>query len=137
MTSTEMNIEASTPSVAELPRVARRTESVSRSSAADMVDAWGEARSRDLKRSPYPRVLGTVLRHASRVQVAAWDRALRDVRRVQEEQLLSLVRHAKDTDFGRAHGFASIRSYEDFARQVPVGDYDSHSPFIDRMRKGE
>jgi hypothetical protein len=142
MTSTEMNeMHQSASSAAELPRVARRPESVvsrpSLSQPSDMANAWGAARSRELRRSPYPRVVGTVLRHASRVQVAAWDRALGDVRGVQEQQLLSLVAHAKDTDFGRAHGFAGIRSYEDFARQVPVGDYDSHSPFIDRMRKGE
>ncbi len=56
---------------------------------------------------------------------------------MQEQQLLSLIAHAKDTEFGREHGFSRIRSYDDFVRQVPVGDYDSHSPYIDRMRKGE
>ncbi|HEX3345289.1 MAG TPA: GH3 auxin-responsive promoter family protein, partial [Polyangiaceae bacterium] len=142
MTSTEMNeMHQNASSTAENPRVARRPERVSTAAraaeAAQMADAWGEARSRDLQRSPYPSVVGKVLRHASRVQVAAWDRALGDVRRVQERQLLSLIEHAKGTEFGRAHGFANIRSYEDFARQVPVGDYDSHSPFIERMRKGE
>jgi hypothetical protein len=135
MTSTEMNeMHQNASPVAEHPRVARRTESVSR---AAMADAWADARSRDLRRSPYPRLVGSVLRRVSGVQVAAWDRALGDVRRVQEQQLLSLVQHAKDTAFGRAHGFSSIRGYDDFARQVPIGDYDSHSPFIDRMRQGE
>jgi hypothetical protein len=136
MTSTEMN-EMHQTAPADIPRVARRAERVSRSDASAMADAWGEARSRDLRRSPYPRLVGSVLRRASAVQVKAWDRALHDVRRVQEQQLLSLVHHARDTEFGRAHGFSSIRGYEDFARQVPVGDYDSHSPYIDRMRKGE
>ena len=107
MTSTEMNEMPERASTAELPRVARRTESVSRSSAADMVDAWGEARSRDLKRSPYPRVLGTVLRHASRVQVAAWDRALRDVRRVQEEQLPMPSLVLIDGGLGQLHAAAA------------------------------
>jgi hypothetical protein len=144
MTSTEMNeMHQSATPAAESPRAdrpaprpgdARRTESVSSSA---MADAWDEARSRRLRRSPYPRLVGSVLRRAAGVQVAAWDRALLDVKRVQERQLLSLLEHAKDTEFGRAHGFSRIRSYEDFVRGVPVGDYDSHSPFIDRMRKGE
>jgi len=135
MTSTEMNeMHQNASPAAERPLVARRAESASR---VAMADAWADARSRDLRRSPYPRVVGSVLRRVSGVQVAAWDRALADVRRVQEQQLLSLVQHAKDTHFGRAHGFAGIRRYEDFARQVPIGDYDSHSPFIDRMRQGE
>ncbi|MGH7296540.1 MAG: GH3 family domain-containing protein [Polyangiaceae bacterium] len=118
------------------PRVGAARAATSASSSA-MADAWDEARSRRLHRSPYPRAVGALLRQAARVQVGAWDRALRDVRRVQERQLLSLLEHAKDTEFGRAHGFSRIRSYDDFARQVPVGDYDSHSPFIDRMRTGE
>ena len=135
MTSTEMNeMHQNASPVAERPRVAKRAESVSRAAVAD---AWADARSRDLRRSPYPKVVGSVLRRVSGVQVAAWDRALADVRRVQEQQLLSLVQHARGTAFGRAHGFAGIRRYEDFARQVPIGDYDSHSPFIDRMRQGE
>ncbi|HEY8039884.1 MAG TPA: GH3 auxin-responsive promoter family protein [Polyangiaceae bacterium] len=92
---------------------------------------------RDLLRSPYPRVVGVALQRLARVQVAMWDRALHDVQRVQEKALLSLVRHARNTEFGRAHDFAGIRCHEDFVRRVPVGDYDSFSPFIDRMRKGE
>jgi GH3 auxin-responsive promoter len=137
MTSTEMNEMPECASTAELPRVARRAGRLSSPEAAGMADAWAEARSRELRRSPYPRVVGAALRRLSSLQVAAWDRSLRAVRRVQEEQLRSLLEHAKDTEFGRAHGFARIRDYQDFARQVPLGDYDSHSPYIERMRKGE
>ena len=137
MTSTEMNEMPESASAAELPRVARRAARVSPSDAAAMADAWGESRGRELRRSPYPRVVGSVLQRLSALQVAAWDRSLRHVRRVQEQELRSLVEHAKDTEFGRAHGFAHVRGYEEFARRVPLGDYDSHSPFIDRMRKGE
>ena len=86
--------------------------------------------------SPYPRVVGHALRAAARVQVGRWDRALRDVRRVQEATLAALLDHARGTEFGRAHGFERIRDYEGFARRVPVGDYDSFSPYIDRMRAG-
>ena len=69
--------------------------------------------------------------------VGAWDRALVDVQRVQEQQLRDLLDHAKDTEFGRAHGFSGIRTYDDFVKRVPVGDYDTFSPYIERMRKGE
>jgi hypothetical protein len=144
MTSTQMNeMQSNAESVAELPRGAasRRTSvgtGISRAApAGQMAEAWAEARSRELRRSPYPALLGTVVRRASSVKVAAWDRALRNVREVQEEQLLSLIEWAKDTEFGRAHGFAGISSYKDFVRRVPVGDYDSHAPFIERMRTGE
>lgn len=127
MTASEMTEVAQTvSSSAERSRVGRRSRPIDR-----------KARAAELKQAPYPPLLGKVVQRASHVVVAAWDRALRDVRRTQERQLLALLDHAKDTEFGRAHGFAGIRSYEDFARQVPIGDYDAFSPFIDRMRAGE
>ncbi len=92
---------------------------------------------RPLVRSPYPRILAHALRAAARLQVHRWDRALLDVRHVQEGTLAELVHHARGTEFGRAHEFDRIHGYEDFARQVPLGDYDSFSPRIDRMRAGE
>jgi hypothetical protein len=94
-------------------------------------------RAAELRRSPYPPAVGRVLRRASWAFTAAWDRALVDVRRVQERQLRELLDHAKDTEFGRAHGFSSIRTHEDYVKRVPVGDYDTFSPHIERMRKGE
>jgi hypothetical protein len=81
--------------------------------------------------------VGHVLRAAARVQVDRWDRALLDVRRVQEATLAELVHHARGTEFGRVHGFDRIRDYQSFACRVPIGDYDSFSPYIDRMRAGE
>jgi hypothetical protein len=39
--------------------------------------------------------------------------------------------------FGREHGFSSIRSVEDFRRQVPIRDYDQFAPFIERIVAGE
>jgi hypothetical protein len=78
-----------------------------------------------------------VLHQAAAWQVAQWDAALGQIRRVQESTLLGLLRHAADTSFGRAHSFTRVRDYASFVRSVPVGDYDSFSPFIDRMRAGE
>ncbi|MDP9035805.1 MAG: GH3 auxin-responsive promoter family protein [Myxococcota bacterium] len=88
-------------------------------------------------RSPYPRVVGRAFRQLAEIEIARWDSALRNQRRVQEKTLASIIRHARATEFGEAHGFAGIRNYEDFARRVPVGDYDAFSPFIERMRAGE
>jgi hypothetical protein len=56
---------------------------------------------------------------------------------VQEATLRELVHHARGTEFGRLHGFDGIRDYESFTRRVPLGDYDSFSPYINRMRAGE
>ncbi len=96
-----------------------------------------KARASELRRSPYPPLVGSVIQRAANVLVAGWDRALVDVQGVQERQLRELLDHAKDTEFGRAHGFSSIRTHAEYVRQVPIGDYDTFSPYIDRMRAGE
>ena len=106
------------------------------SSSVDQA-AKDRAAARVLVRSAYPRVVGRALAQAARVQVAAWDRSLRNLRRVQEKTLAALLNHAKRTEFGRSHGFAQIRGYEDFTSRVGIGDYDSFSPYIERMRRGE
>jgi hypothetical protein len=69
--------------------------------------------------------------------VALWDRALGDIEAVQTKQLRRIVDHAKGTTFGRRHGFADIRTWEQYAARVPVGDYDSHSAAFEAMRTGE
>ncbi len=56
---------------------------------------------------------------------------------IQRRTLEMLVREAKDTVWGREHDFGSIRSYEDFAAKVPIGNYASHKPYILRMMEGE
>lgn len=42
----------------------------------------------------------------------------------QQEALRRLVRQARGTRFGRDHGFTTIRSVDDFQRQVPIRTYE-------------
>ena len=44
--------------------------------------------------------------------------------KVQEEQLLSLVRKAQDTKFGKEHAFGEIRSVADYQQRVPLRRYE-------------
>lgn len=90
-----------------------------------------------LKGTPIPRAFGPAFEVAARVSVAKWDRALRDVRKTQLAQLRAIVEHSRFTEFGRKYGFSEIESEVDFRNAVPIGDYDSFSPYIDRMRQGE
>jgi len=120
--------ETGTQAVSE-SRDERRREARSRARAVDP--------KRPLKKTIYPPVVGQAFNMTARARVALWDRALRRVREVQEAQLLRFVRHAQDTEFGKRYGFSTIRRYEDYRARVPVGDYDSFSPSIERMRAGE
>lgn len=56
---------------------------------------------------------------------------------VQDELLIRLVQFAQGTEFGNEHGFSTINNYEDFATKVPIQQYESMEPLIERCRKGE
>jgi len=56
---------------------------------------------------------------------------------LQNAVLTHLVKSAKDTEYGRNHLFNTIKSYEDFIKQVPVNTYEELKNDIDRMRRGE
>ena len=55
---------------------------------------------------------------------------------VQNEWLLNLVDTAKNTSFGKKHGFKYITNTEQF-KSIPLQDYESLKPFIERTRRGE
>ncbi|MFO0591493.1 MAG: GH3 auxin-responsive promoter family protein [Polyangiaceae bacterium] len=90
-----------------------------------------------LRGSVFPPVVSKAFLLAARARIVFWDRALRNVEAEQMRHLKDFVSHAKDTEFGRQYSFGSIRTYDDFRRNVPLGDYDSHWPAIERMMKGE
>ena len=56
---------------------------------------------------------------------------------VQQELFVELVKSGKKTEFGKKYGFADIRSYSDFARQVPVHDYEQMKPYIEETMRGK
>ena len=42
----------------------------------------------------------------------------------QERQLLKLIQRARNTKFGKDHGFNTISSVKDFQQQVPLRKYE-------------
>ncbi|MXN92566.1 hypothetical protein GR160_15160 [Flavobacterium sp. Sd200] len=55
----------------------------------------------------------------------------------QQKVFKQLLEQAKNTEFGKDHGFESIQSYSDFAAKVPVRDYEGLKPYVDRVVHGE
>ncbi len=66
-----------------------------------------------------------------------FERASADPRASQARALLALTRRNADTVFGREHRFASVRTTEDFARRVPVNDYEGFRPYVNRIVAGD
>ena len=74
---------------------------------------------------------------ASLPEHARFRRALGDVRGAQDLVLRRLVTTGARTAFGRAHGFARIRSIADYRAAVPIATYDDLRPWIDRAASGD
>src|SRR4051812_44031820 len=74
---------------------------------------------------------------ASAPAAIAFDAALADPAAAQDQILRRFLRSNANTAYGREHGFADIRSSEQFARRVPPRDYDELRPWIERIRLGE
>lgn len=56
---------------------------------------------------------------------------------VQTELLQKLLYKARNTEIGMKYDFASIHTYDEFARRVPVQSYEEIFEDIERSRKGE
>ncbi len=56
---------------------------------------------------------------------------------VQEDVLRDLIKNGSETEFGRTHGFASIQNAQQFSQKIPLQDYESLKPLIERTRRGE
>lgn len=56
---------------------------------------------------------------------------------VQQDVLTLLVQSAKTTEWGRKYNFSNIKSYEHFRKEVPLTEYASLKPYIERMLKNE
>src|SRR6185436_159811 len=63
-------------------------------------------------------------------------RATRNVASEQQAILSRLLAVNADTDFGREHGFARIRTVAEYQQCVPLRDYEDFRPWIDRIVAG-
>ena len=55
----------------------------------------------------------------------------------QQQVFDQLILKAKNTQFGLDHDFEAIRTFEDFAKQVPIRDYEGLRSYVDRVVHGE
>jgi hypothetical protein len=59
-----------------------------------------------------------------------------DCKNVQRSRLMEKLRLNQDSQFGREHGFASIRTVSDFRGSVPVATYETYRPYIEQVKNG-
>ncbi len=56
---------------------------------------------------------------------------------VQFDWFTRLISAAKNTEWGRKYDYKSITYMDDYKNRVPLNDYESMKPIIERLRKGE
>jgi hypothetical protein len=55
----------------------------------------------------------------------------------QDESFFNLIDTARDTEWGKKFDYTEIHSVDTFKERVPLQDYDSLKPYIERLRRGE
>ena len=86
------------------------------------------------RKSPVQRLLRGWLKFsaANKFDDATWE-----PRAAQEKKLLEVIERNANTEYGREHDFASVRSIDDYQRAVPLNTYESLEPYITRVTEGE
>jgi GH3 auxin-responsive promoter len=68
---------------------------------------------------------------------AAFAVASMNPERAQRAKLREILARNLDTEYGRAHGFSSIRTPKDYAERVPIMTPESMAPLVSRQMAGE
>jgi len=55
----------------------------------------------------------------------------------QNKVLQQIILRNRNTEYGRKYGFAGIKSLDEYRGSVPIVDYESLRPYVERMAKGE
>lgn len=82
-------------------------------------------------------VISTIMSWYFRKRMAMIEHVIDHAEETQLKVLNRLVNDAKHTEWGRTYDFKSIKTYNDFKERVPLQDYETLKPFIDRIMKGE
>src|SRR5262245_6567811 len=56
---------------------------------------------------------------------------------VQYRKLLQFTSRNRDTEYGRQYGFAGIKGFGEWRKQVPVVSYEDIRSLVERVTRGE
>ena len=81
--------------------------------------------------------INKIMRWYLKQRIGRIQKFIKNPHEVQAQVLRDLIEATKHTQWGKQFGYRSIKSYEDFAKQVPVSSYDELKPYIQKMMHGE
>ena len=82
-------------------------------------------------------IISPALKGIMKLRQSAIDNFMLNPVDTQQQVFNDLIGSAQFTEYGKKYGFNTINSVADFKNQVPVNDYDSLKPYIQRILEGE
>lgn len=70
-------------------------------------------------------------------RISQLERSINNPIDTQEEMFKKLINTAADTEWGRKYDYKSIHHFDDYRNRVPVQNYDTIKPYIERIMQGE
>ncbi len=83
------------------------------------------------------KLIGTIWAILCRREYRNFFQYTQNVRKTQEDLLISLIRKNQDSAFGKDHHFKNINTVQDFTNKVCPGTYEDYQPYVDRIARGE
>ncbi|MBN1872194.1 MAG: GH3 auxin-responsive promoter family protein [Candidatus Omnitrophica bacterium] len=81
--------------------------------------------------------IASYLLKAYGLKTSFFERATGNPCESQKRVLFEILSRNKNTAYGKEHNFTDCRSVEDYQRNVPLNDYESLRPYIERMIGGK
>jgi hypothetical protein len=82
-------------------------------------------------------ILSPALKGFMRLRQSAIENFIGSPEDAQMKEFHSLIGSARFTEWGKRYDYDSFNSISDFQKAVPISDYDSLKPFIQRIMEGE
>ncbi len=82
-------------------------------------------------------VLNSIIVNVLKSRIGKVEKFMNDPLRYQQHWFSKLINDAKNTEFGKTHGFADIKHVSTFQERVKEAEYDDMLPYIERVMKGE
>ncbi|UTW67441.1 GH3 auxin-responsive promoter family protein [bacterium SCSIO 12643] len=82
-------------------------------------------------------ILNSILVWAMKKRIHQIDLFIKYPVEVQNDWFNKLIQTSQNTEWGKKYGYSDIKSIQEFKNRVPIQDYNSLKPFIDRAKNGE
>src|SRR5947209_6095891 len=82
------------------------------------------------------KLLSPTISRLARLRLWSIEQWTNDPSTTQFNVWQDLIASGQYTEFGRLWNFSGLQSLEDYKKNIPVQDYESLKPYIDRMMKG-